>query len=89
MGNYVFNTPFLFDSLFQDADNPGSSRDFGKHHPKLIGKHRILATHFETASASPPTGATWGRSTHSGAQTSNSRKLNPNSTSMTALGRTS
>lgn len=29
MGNYVFNTDFLFDCLIKDAANPNSSHDFG------------------------------------------------------------
>ncbi|MEN9425567.1 MAG: glucose-phosphate adenylyltransferase, partial [Pseudomonadota bacterium] len=30
MGNYIFNTDFLFEQLHKDAENPDSSRDFGK-----------------------------------------------------------
>lgn len=47
MGNYVFNTPFLFEQVIKDADTPGSKRDFGKDIiPKIIDDYQILAYPF-------------------------------------------
>ncbi len=44
MGNYVFNTKFLYEQLISDADDPASSHDFGKDIlPKLIESHSIYA----------------------------------------------
>ena len=44
MGNYVFNTHFLFEQLINDADTSGSSHDFGKDLlPQLVNKYRIFA----------------------------------------------
>ena len=54
MGNYVFNTKFLFEALFQDADDTSSSRDFGKDIiPKLIGSKRIQAAPFRNRMGEP------------------------------------
>lgn len=54
MGNYVFNTDFLFDMLAEDAANPGSSHDFGKDIiPAIIGTSRVFAYPFRD----PVTGA--------------------------------
>ena len=30
MGNYMFNTGFLYEQIIKDADTPGSKHDFGK-----------------------------------------------------------
>lgn len=47
MGNYVFNTEFLFDHLIHDADNPESHHDFSMDViPSLIGPHRVFAYPF-------------------------------------------
>jgi len=44
MGNYVFNTGFLFEQLIRDADTKNSSHDFGKDLlPELVHKYRIFA----------------------------------------------
>jgi len=31
MGNYIFNTDFLYEQVIKDADTPGSDHDFGKN----------------------------------------------------------
>ena len=47
MGNYVFNTEFLFEELKKDADNPDSSHDFGNDIiPSIITKNNIFAFRF-------------------------------------------
>lgn len=47
MGIYVFNTPFLFEQLCQDATEPGSSHDFGKNIlPRIIQTHKVQAFPF-------------------------------------------
>jgi glucose-1-phosphate adenylyltransferase len=47
MGNYVFNTDFLFRILKEDAANERSSHDFGKDIiPSIIGEHRVFAYPF-------------------------------------------
>ena len=47
MGNYLFNTQFLFDVLEEDARDPNSSHDFGNDIiPKIIKNHRVLAYPF-------------------------------------------
>ena len=47
MGNYIFNTEFLYDQLIRDADLQNSAHDFGKDIiPSLIGKHNIYAYPF-------------------------------------------
>ena len=48
MGIYVFNAPFLFDQLCQDATLPDSSHDFGKNIiPSIINTHRVMAFPFK------------------------------------------
>jgi glucose-1-phosphate adenylyltransferase len=48
MGNYVFNTEFLFEQLEQDAAEEGSSSDFGNDIiPKIIESHRVFAFPFK------------------------------------------
>lgn len=50
MGNYVFNTEFLFDQLKKDALNESSDRDFGKDIiPAIIEKHNVFAYPFKSA----------------------------------------
>lgn len=44
MGNYVFNTEFLFEQVIKDRDTPGTSHDFGKNIiPSIIKDYRIYA----------------------------------------------
>ena len=48
MGNYVFDTEFLFEQLRVDAENMGSQRDFGKDIiPSIIADHPVYAYPFE------------------------------------------
>jgi len=48
MGNYVFNTEFLFEQLEKDAAAEGSSGDFGNDIiPKIIESHRVFAFPFK------------------------------------------
>ena len=47
MGNYVFNTDFLYEQLKKDAENPDSSHDFGNDIiPSIIADHNIFAFRF-------------------------------------------
>ena len=47
MGNYVFNTPFLFEQLTRDADTKGTQHDFGRNIiPSVIEKYRVFAYPF-------------------------------------------
>ncbi len=47
MGNYIFNTEFLFDLLMSDGVNPSSEHDFGKNIiPGIIDKHEVFAFPF-------------------------------------------
>lgn len=47
MGNYIFNTGFLFDELIKDAEDENSTHDFGNDLiPKLFGKAHIQAFPF-------------------------------------------
>jgi glucose-1-phosphate adenylyltransferase len=47
MGIYIFNTQLLVPILIADAENPGSSHDFGKDIlPRIIGKYRVYAYNF-------------------------------------------
>ena len=48
MGNYVFNTEFLFEQLAIDAAQDGSSGDFGNDIiPKIIESHKVYAFPFK------------------------------------------
>ena len=48
MGVYIFNAKFLYEQLIKDADEPGSSRDFGHDMiPGMIDKCRIYAYPFK------------------------------------------
>lgn len=50
MGNYVFNTHFLYEQIIKDTDTPGSSHDFGKDLiPSIIKKYRVYAYPFRDA----------------------------------------
>jgi len=47
MGNYVFNTEFLYEQLIRDADMPGSGHDFGNDIiPSIIDKYQVYAFPF-------------------------------------------
>ena len=47
MGNYIFNTEFLFEQLKLDAENSDSSHDFGNDIiPSIIEDHDIFAFRF-------------------------------------------
>lgn len=47
MGNYIFNTQFLFEQLRKDAANPDSSHDFGRDIiPSIIAGHKVFAYPF-------------------------------------------
>ena len=47
MGNYIFNTEFLFEELRKDAEKPGSTHDFGNDIiPSIIKEHNIFAFRF-------------------------------------------
>ena len=53
MGNYVFNTEFLFEQLQLDAQRAGSGRDFGADIiPAIIEKNKVYAFPFNTEEAS-------------------------------------
>jgi len=50
MGNYVFNTDFLYRQLIADADFAQSAHDFGKDLiPSMIGRHKVHAYPFRNA----------------------------------------
>jgi glucose-1-phosphate adenylyltransferase len=47
MGNYIFNTEFLYEQVIKDADTPGSDHDFGKNIiPSIIDQYRVFAYPF-------------------------------------------
>ena len=47
MGNYLFNTGFLYEQLIKDADTPESSHDFGNDIiPSIINNYRVFAQPF-------------------------------------------
>ncbi len=47
MGNYVFNTEFLYKQLIKDADDPNSKHDFGFNIiPRIVDDHRVFAYPF-------------------------------------------
>lgn len=48
MGNYVFNTAFLYEQVIKDADTPGSDHDFGKNIiPSIIDSYRVFSFPFQ------------------------------------------
>lgn len=52
MGNYVFNTEFLFETLRKDGAEEGSSNDFGHDIiPKIIKSHKVFAFPFSDPDA--------------------------------------
>jgi glucose-1-phosphate adenylyltransferase len=47
MGNYVFNTEFLYEQVIKDADTPDSAHDFGRNViPSIINDYRVYAYPF-------------------------------------------
>lgn len=47
MGNYVFNTEFLYEQVIKDADTPNTKHDFGKNIiPSIIHDYQIYAFPF-------------------------------------------
>ena len=47
MGNYIFNTEFLYEQVIRDADTPESDHDFGKDIiPSIIDKYQVYAFPF-------------------------------------------
>jgi glucose-1-phosphate adenylyltransferase len=47
MGNYVFNTRFLYEQVIRDADDPRSQHDFGRNIiPHVVTRYRVLAFPF-------------------------------------------
>ena len=47
MGNYVFNTDFLYEQVIKDADTPNTSHDFGKDIiPSIIDDYQVYAYPF-------------------------------------------
>jgi glucose-1-phosphate adenylyltransferase len=60
MGNYVFDTEFLFEQLARDAENVGSERDFGKDIiPAIIKDHPVYAYNFQNESGEGQEQAYW------------------------------
>ena len=47
MGNYLFNTEFLYEQVIKDADTPGTQHDFGKNIiPSIIENYQVYAYSF-------------------------------------------
>lgn len=47
MGNYIFNTDFLYEQVIRDADTPGSGHDFGNDIiPAIIDNYQVYAFPF-------------------------------------------
>ncbi|MDJ0814448.1 MAG: glucose-1-phosphate adenylyltransferase [Woeseiaceae bacterium] len=47
MGNYVFNTEFLYEQVIKDADSPDTQHDFGRNViPAIIRDYRVYAYAF-------------------------------------------
>ena len=47
MGNYIFNTEFLYEQVIKDADTPGTQHDFGRNIiPSIIDGYRVFAYPF-------------------------------------------
>lgn len=54
MGIYVFNTELLFDQLCDDANHPGSQRDFGRDViPAIIDSAKVMAWQYTSSSGAP------------------------------------
>ena len=55
MGIYVFRTEFLFERLCEDANDPGSQRDFGRDIiPSIIDRHMVRAWPFIDSNTGEP-----------------------------------
>jgi glucose-1-phosphate adenylyltransferase len=47
MGNYLFNTEFLYEQVIKDADTPGTQHDFGRNViPSIIDDYQVYAFAF-------------------------------------------
>jgi glucose-1-phosphate adenylyltransferase len=47
MGNYIFNTEFLYELVIKDSDTPGTNHDFGRNIiPSIIKKYQVYAYPF-------------------------------------------
>ena len=47
MGNYIFNTEFLYEQVIKDADTPGTQHDFGRNViPSIINDYQVYAYPF-------------------------------------------
>jgi glucose-1-phosphate adenylyltransferase len=47
MGNYIFNTEFLYEQVIKDADTPGTQHDFGRNIiPSIIEEYGVYAYPF-------------------------------------------
>ncbi len=47
MGNYIFNTEFLYEQVIKDADTPDTQHDFGRNIiPSIIDDYRVYAYPF-------------------------------------------
>jgi len=47
MGNYLFNTEFLYEQVIKDADTPGTQHDFGRNViPAIIQDYQVYAYAF-------------------------------------------
>jgi glucose-1-phosphate adenylyltransferase len=47
MGNYIFNTEFLYEQVIKDADTPGTQHDFGRNIiPSIIENYQVYAYAF-------------------------------------------
>ena len=47
MGNYLFNTEFLYEQVIKDADTPGTQHDFGRNVvPAIIEDYQVYAYPF-------------------------------------------
>ena len=47
MGNYIFNTEFLYEQVIKDADTPDTQHDFGRNIiPSIIEDYRVYAYPF-------------------------------------------
>jgi len=47
MGNYIFNTEFLYEQCIKDADTPDTQHDFGRNViPSIINDYRVYAYPF-------------------------------------------
>ena len=47
MGNYIFNTDFLYEQVIREADTPNTQHDFGRNIiPRIIEEYRVYAYPF-------------------------------------------